>query len=63
MLRRDISAYSIIKIGKNTENTPRDLTRLAVTETPVQDHQLKLEKKKHSQKTRPYNSQQKKNEN
>ena len=32
--------YCIIEIGQNTENCPRDLRRLAVTETPVKDHQL-----------------------
>ena len=32
--------YSIIKIGQNTERSPRDLMRLAVT--PVENHQLTL---------------------
>ena len=34
---RDYSNYSIIEIGKNTEKSPRDLRRLAVTQTPVND--------------------------
>ena len=33
---------SIIKIGQNTEKNPGDLRRLAVTKTPLEDHQLKL---------------------
>ena len=33
---------SIIKIGKNTEKSPGDLRRLAVTRTPVECHQLSL---------------------
>ena len=34
--------YSIIENGQNTEKSPRDLRRLAVTQTPVKDHQLML---------------------
>ena len=34
--------YSIIENGQNTEKSPGDLRRLAVTQTPVQDHQLTL---------------------
>ena len=34
--------YSIIKIGQNTEKSPGYLRRLAVTQTPVKDHQLTL---------------------
>ena len=30
---------SIIKMGQNTEKNPGDLRRLAVTQTPVEDHQ------------------------
>ena len=30
--------YSIIKIGQNTEKSPGDLRRLALTQTPVEDH-------------------------
>ena len=33
---------SIVKIGQNTEKSPGDLRRLAVTQTPVKDHQLML---------------------
>ena len=32
----------IIENGQNTEKSPRDLRRLAITKTPVKDHQLKL---------------------
>ena len=34
--------YYIIEIGQKTEKSPGDLRRLAVTDTPVKDHQLKL---------------------
>ena len=34
--------YSITKIGQNTEKNPEDLMRLAVTQTPVKNHQLML---------------------
>ena len=34
--------YSIVAIGQNTENSPGDLRRLAVTRTPVENHQLTL---------------------
>ena len=33
--------YSIIKVGQNTEESPGNL-RLAVTQTPVENHQLTL---------------------
>ena len=33
---------STVKIGQNTEKSPGDLRRLAVTQTPVKDHQLML---------------------
>ncbi len=33
---------NIIVNGQNTEKSPGDLRRLAVTQTPVKDHQLKL---------------------
>ncbi len=32
----------IIENGQNTEKSPGDLKRLAVTQTPVKDHQLTL---------------------
>ena len=34
--------YCIIENGQNTEKSPGDLRRLAVTQTPVKDHQLML---------------------
>ena len=34
--------YNIIVNGKNTEKSPGDLRRLAVAQTPVENHQLKL---------------------
>ena len=34
--------FDIIENGQNTEKSPRDLRRLAVTQTPGKDHQLKL---------------------
>ena len=34
--------YCIIQNGQNTEKSPGDLRRLAVTLTPVKDHQLTL---------------------
>ena len=34
--------YSIIEDGQNIEKSREDLRRLAVTQTPVKDHQLKL---------------------
>ena len=35
----DLANYSILEIGQNTEKSPGDLKRLAVTQTPVEDHQ------------------------
>ena len=34
--------YSIVKISQNTEKSPGDLRRLAVTQRPVRNHQLML---------------------
>ena len=34
--------YSIVEIGQNTKKSPGDLRRLAVTQTPVENHQLTL---------------------
>ena len=34
--------YSIIEVSQNTEKSPGDLRRLAITQTPVKDHQLML---------------------
>ena len=39
---RDHSNYFITDIGQNTEKSPGDLMRIAVTQTPVKDHQLNL---------------------
>ena len=39
---KDYPDYNIITIGQNTEKSPGDLRRLAVTKTPVKDHQLRL---------------------
>ena len=36
---RDYSDYRIIKIGQNTQKSPRDLRRLTVSQTPVEDQQ------------------------
>ena len=38
----DYPSYSNIEIGQNIETSPGDLMRLAVTQTPVDDHQLTL---------------------
>ena len=42
---RDHPKYCIIEIGQNTEKNSGDLRRLASTQTPVIDHQLKLMQK------------------
>ena len=39
---RDHQNYSTVEIGQNTEKSPGDLRRLAVTQTPVENHQLTL---------------------
>ena len=39
---RDYPNDSIIENGQNTEKSPGDFRRLAVTQTPVKDYQLKL---------------------
>ena len=38
----DCRNYTIVENGQNTEKSPGDLRRLAVTQTPVKDHQLIL---------------------
>ncbi len=38
----DHSSYSIIENGQNTEKSPGDLRRLAVSQTPVKNYQLTL---------------------
>ncbi len=40
--RGDHQNYSIIENGQNTVKGPGYLRRLAVAQTPVKDHQLKL---------------------
>ena len=40
--RRDPPSYYIIENSHNTEKSPGDLAKLAVTQTPVKDHQLTL---------------------
>ena len=39
---RDHQNYSITKIGQNTEKSPGDLRRLAVTQFPTKDYQVML---------------------
>ena len=39
---RDCPNYRIVEIGQNTEKSPGDLKRLAVTQTPVRNSQLTL---------------------
>ena len=38
----DYPNYNITENNQNTEKSPGDLRRFAVTQTPVRDHQLKL---------------------
>ena len=38
----DHPSNNIIENGQNTEKSPGDLRRLAVTQTPVKDHQLNM---------------------
>ena len=38
----DLEVGGIIENGQNTEKSPGDLRRLAVTQSPVKDHQLTL---------------------
>ena len=39
---QDHPNYNIVTISQNTEKSSGDLRRLAVTQTPVKDHQLML---------------------
>ena len=39
------SNYSIIESGQNTEKSPGDLRRTALTQTLIKDHQPKLMRK------------------
>ena len=34
--------YYIVENGQNTEKSPGDLRKLAVTQSPIKDHQLTL---------------------
>ena len=34
----DHSNFRMLKIGQNTKKSPRDVRRLAVTQTPVRNH-------------------------
>ena len=38
----DHSIYSIVKIGQDTKKSPGNLRGLAITQTPVKNHQLSL---------------------
>ena len=38
----DCPNYFIIEIGQNTEKSPGDFGRLAVTQSPIENHQLTL---------------------
>ena len=44
-MSEDYPNYYIIENGQNTKKSPGDLGRLAVIQTPVKDHQLKLMRK------------------
>ena len=39
---RDYLHYSFLEIGQNTEKSPGDLTRLAVTQTSLRNHRQTL---------------------
>ena len=39
---RDHPNHSIVKIGQNTKKSPGDLRKLVVTQTPMENHLLKL---------------------
>ena len=41
-ITRDLPDYSILKIGQDTEKSPNDWRRLAVTQNPVENHRLTL---------------------
>ena len=51
---RDHSGYRIVEISQNIEMSPRDLRRLAITQTPVKDYQLWWEKKLTRRKKNEY---------
>ena len=39
---RDHSYYNIVEIGQNTDRSPEDQRRLAISQTPVKAHQLTI---------------------
>ena len=41
-MNRNHTGHNIVKFGKNTQESPGNLSRCAVTQTPVEEHQLKL---------------------
>ena len=45
----DYQNYGILKIGQNSEKSPGNLRRSAVTQTPVEDHQLMVAWKTHEE--------------
>ena len=49
--KRDHPDYNIVEIGQNTEKSPWDLWRFAVTQTPVKDRQLMLLWKAHNEES------------
>ena len=48
----NIQTTALFKIDQNTEKSPEDLRRLAVTLIPVENHELMLEWKKKSQRSK-----------
>ncbi len=42
IINPNYSISDIVKIGQNTEKSPEDLRRLAVTQTPMKDHHIML---------------------
>ena len=42
-INRDFPNHDITKIGQNTEKSPGDLGGLAVTHSPVRNHQLTMQ--------------------
>ena len=52
--------YSFIKIDQNSEKSPGDLRRLAVTQTPVRNHQLMLMRKTNNNNNNNNNNKKKK---
>ena len=42
---RDHQDHSMTEIGQNIPKSPQDMMRLAVTQTPMKDHQVSLVRK------------------